>query len=223
MLSRNSRDIGWSGSRSKSELSNGASTSVIDSQVFLNGQSLWLTVEKLTTPNDEENYIHVDAGTPGQITITPEGTQADIDLYINPKGNGIVYVNGEVMNAPLEIDLSGDAVATPAYGTIGTVTLSGLYEMLVVEIDNDGTGDLTDFKIQRQTHASGSFADWLSGSDFTSVSETLEETGIANGNYANTLADDDQVQIKLDVMACYAVKFLAQGVTPTINIRGYAV
>ncbi len=223
MLSRNSRDLGWGASRSNSSLSIGTSDFVIDSSVFPDTGSVWVTVDKYTGLIDEESYIHVDAGTSGEITIAPEGDATDIDLIINAKGSGRVIVNGAVMNVPLEIDLSGTA-SGGAYGLIGAVSLGGNYSKMVVEVANGGVNNLSNFKIQRQAHGDAEWIDWLEGTDFQSVTETLEETGYEAPNYVNTLPSGSALQIKVDVVAAYAVRFSAygDGGTASITIKGYA-
>jgi len=122
---------------------------------------------------------------------------------------------------------SGAAGTSPAYGTVGTITLKGRYDWLSLQVGCVGA-TLTGFRVERQASVGGDWLPWLAGTDFADASQLAEgeESGVddaGNGHYVYQLATTENGYLKLRVTGVYAVRISAIGAGATVAVAGTMV
>ena len=117
-------------------------------------------------------------------------------------------------------DISRAVSSTATYTTFDVWPVGGLVNPANIDVTNEGTAALADFKVQIQEHAGAAYRDYVGGTVYSSTSAVMPYVGHVT---PATLAGGSATSFHIYFGACNAVRFAALAGTTngatTISVR----
>lgn len=138
---------------------------------------------------------------------------------------GLMFaLGGQAGDPGMPFEMTTGTAVSSTTTTVTSLVLGGRAQMLVFEVSVAGTLTLNGFKVQCRDHSTGSWYDYLSGTDFDSATNAnmlfATDTGPHEVGYATSGGAHAHIRVNGVEAVCFGAVTAAG--TVTVYVRGLA-